>query len=176
MVLGLALSGSRWGALFGQTSPILSGDLLRLGRLLAADRCHTDPEIAKRTWQMPMDEMTRTKTGPTFVRNKRAMQDPAFDSIRNLPILERLGVLEAIERIGVRKVGGAVDLKSCTRKAAAESLRLCSRSDLVRGRGSRLRERRTRPPAGGGVGGGMPPETSSGDRISHFFSAALSDT
>jgi hypothetical protein len=28
----------------------------------------TDPEIAKRTWQAPMDEMTRTKTGPTFSR------------------------------------------------------------------------------------------------------------
>ena len=24
----------------------------------------TAPEIAKRTWQVPMDEMTRTKTGP----------------------------------------------------------------------------------------------------------------
>lgn len=48
----------------------------------------TDPEIAKRIWQVPMDEMTRTKTGATFVRNQRAMLDPAFDSIRNLPILE----------------------------------------------------------------------------------------
>jgi hypothetical protein len=28
----------------------------------------TDPEIAKRTWQAPMDEMTRTKTGPTLIR------------------------------------------------------------------------------------------------------------
>ena len=25
----------------------------------------TDPEVAKRTWQVPMDEMTKTKTGPT---------------------------------------------------------------------------------------------------------------
>ena len=39
----------------------------------------TDPEIAKRTWQAPMDEMTRTKTGPTLIRYKRAMQDRAFD-------------------------------------------------------------------------------------------------
>jgi hypothetical protein len=48
----------------------------------------TDPEMAKRTWQAPMDEMTRTKTGPTLIRYKRAMQDEAFDIIRNLPILE----------------------------------------------------------------------------------------
>ena len=34
----------------------------------------TDPEIGKRTWQFPMDEMTRTKTGPTLVRCKWAMQ------------------------------------------------------------------------------------------------------
>jgi integrase len=60
----------------------------------------TDPEIAKRTWQAPMDEMTRTKTGPTFIRCKRAMQDNAFDIIRDMPILEThsthfLKVLEA---------------------------------------------------------------------------------
>src|SRR5271169_6986848 len=48
----------------------------------------TDPEMSKRTWQMPMDEMTKTKTGPTLIRHKRAMQDKAFDLIRNLPILE----------------------------------------------------------------------------------------
>src|SRR5580698_10272778 len=46
----------------------------------------TDPEIAKRTWQAPMDEITKTKTGPTLVRCKRAMQDKAFDIIRDLPI------------------------------------------------------------------------------------------
>jgi integrase len=60
----------------------------------------TDPEIAKRTWQAPMDEMTKTKTGPTLVRYTRAMQDGAFNIIRNLPILEThsvqfLKVLEA---------------------------------------------------------------------------------
>ena len=60
----------------------------------------TDPEIAKRTWQAPMDEMTRTKTGPTLIRCKRAMQDKAFDLIRDMPILETnsvhfLKVLEA---------------------------------------------------------------------------------
>ncbi|HZM03540.1 MAG TPA: tyrosine-type recombinase/integrase [Candidatus Saccharimonadales bacterium] len=47
-----------------------------------------DAEIAKRTWQVPMDEMTRIKTGPTLIRCKRAMQDRAFDLIRELPILE----------------------------------------------------------------------------------------
>ena len=60
----------------------------------------TDPEIAQRTWQVPMDAMTRTKTGPTLIRYKRAMQDRAFDIIRDLPILEThsaqfLKVLEA---------------------------------------------------------------------------------
>jgi len=35
-----------------------------------------------------MDEMTRTKTGPTLIRCKRAMQDKAFDLIRDLPILK----------------------------------------------------------------------------------------
>src|SRR5580704_15665234 len=48
----------------------------------------TDPEVASRTWQTPMDEMTRTKTGPTRARHQVAMKDKAFDLIRNLPILE----------------------------------------------------------------------------------------
>lgn len=48
----------------------------------------TDPETAKRTWQTPMDEMTKTKTGSTRIRHERAMKDTAFDLIRNLPILE----------------------------------------------------------------------------------------
>jgi integrase len=48
----------------------------------------TDPETAKRTWQTPMDEMTKTKIGSTRIRHERAMKDPAFDLIRNLPILE----------------------------------------------------------------------------------------
>jgi hypothetical protein len=59
-----------------------------------------DPEVAKRTWQALMDEMTRTKTGPTLIRCQRAMQDKAFDIIRDVPILEThsvqfLKVLEA---------------------------------------------------------------------------------
>src|SRR5690349_4224348 len=48
----------------------------------------TDPEAATRTWQTPMDEMTKTKTGSTRHRHQTAMKDKAFDLIRNLPILE----------------------------------------------------------------------------------------
>jgi integrase len=60
----------------------------------------TDADAAKRTWQVPMDEMTKMKTGATRIRHERAMKDKAFDLIRNLPILETqsmhfLKVLEA---------------------------------------------------------------------------------
>src|ERR1700733_8976056 len=48
----------------------------------------TDPEVANRTWQTPMDEMTKTKTGPTRARHLVAMKDKAFDIIRNMRILE----------------------------------------------------------------------------------------
>jgi hypothetical protein len=48
----------------------------------------TDPEIARRTWQAAMDEMAKSKKGPTLVRHSRAMLDKAFDLIRHLPILE----------------------------------------------------------------------------------------
>ena len=48
----------------------------------------TDHEVAERTWQTPMDEMTKTKTGSTRLRHEVAMKDKAFDLIRNLPILE----------------------------------------------------------------------------------------
>jgi hypothetical protein len=48
----------------------------------------TDPEIGKRTWQIVMDEMAKTKTGATLHRHHSAMKDPAFHHIRNLPILE----------------------------------------------------------------------------------------
>src|SRR5690348_8636223 len=34
-----------------------------------------DPDVAKRTWQVPMDEMTKTKTGPTRYRYETAMKD-----------------------------------------------------------------------------------------------------
>jgi integrase len=48
----------------------------------------SDAEVAKRTWQVPMNEMTMTKIGPTLERYERAMLDKAFDMIRELPILE----------------------------------------------------------------------------------------
>jgi integrase len=48
----------------------------------------TDPEVAKRTWQTAMDELTKTKTGTTHHRHVTAMKDKAFDLIRNLPMLE----------------------------------------------------------------------------------------
>src|SRR5215469_10513635 len=37
----------------------------------------TDPQVAKRTWQTPMDEMTKTKTGTTRHRHETAMKDKA---------------------------------------------------------------------------------------------------
>lgn len=52
----------------------------------------TDPEIAARTWQAVMDEMTRDKIGPTLIRYQRAMADHAFDRIRDTPILETQSV------------------------------------------------------------------------------------
>jgi hypothetical protein len=51
-----------------------------------------DPEIAKRTWQTAMEELTKTKTGNTRYRHETAMKDSAFDIIRNLPIVETQSV------------------------------------------------------------------------------------
>ena len=48
----------------------------------------TDPEVARRTWQVPMDEMTKTNTGSTRDRHEVAMKDKAFNLIRHPPILE----------------------------------------------------------------------------------------
>jgi integrase len=48
----------------------------------------SDPQIAKRTWQLVMDETAKLKQGPTRERWERAMKDRAFDSIRQKPILE----------------------------------------------------------------------------------------
>ena len=58
---------------------------LRLARTYLAA---TDPMVSKRTWQVPMDELARTKRGPTHLRWQRAIKDKAFDLIRDLPILE----------------------------------------------------------------------------------------
>ena len=48
----------------------------------------TDPMVAKRTWQVAMEELAKTKRGPTYERWQRALKDKAFDMIRDLPILE----------------------------------------------------------------------------------------
>ena len=45
----------------------------------------TGSEAATRTWQVPMDEMTKTKTGSTRMRQGRAMKDKAFDLICTCP-------------------------------------------------------------------------------------------
>jgi len=48
----------------------------------------SDPQIATRKWQSVMDETARLKQGPTRERWERAMKDRAFDTIRELPVLE----------------------------------------------------------------------------------------
>ena len=48
----------------------------------------SDPEIATRPWQAAMDEMAKTKIGPTLARHRQAMADKAYDLIRDMPILE----------------------------------------------------------------------------------------
>ena len=58
---------------------------LRLARTYLAA---TDPMVSKRTWQVPMEELARTKHGATHERWQRALKDKAFDLIRDLPILE----------------------------------------------------------------------------------------
>jgi hypothetical protein len=42
---------------------------------------HSDPTLAKRTWQDVMEAMTPLKTGPTLARWKTATRDAAFDPI-----------------------------------------------------------------------------------------------
>lgn len=63
----------------------------------------SDPEIAKRTWQVVMDEMAKGKTGPTLKRHTSAMADAAFDLIRAMPVLETQGThfLRVLEAGGV---------------------------------------------------------------------------
>jgi integrase len=48
----------------------------------------TDPEIASRTWQGVMEEITKTKRNETQARWARAQKDHAFDVIRDLTLLE----------------------------------------------------------------------------------------
>lgn len=49
---------------------------------------HSDPEYAKRTWQLVMDEMGRTKTGSTQARWLVATKDKAFEQIRRLTLIK----------------------------------------------------------------------------------------
>jgi hypothetical protein len=48
----------------------------------------SDPAVATRRWQFVMDEAEKLKTGPTKERWERAMKADAFDSIRQMPVLE----------------------------------------------------------------------------------------
>ncbi len=48
----------------------------------------TNPEAAGRTWKFVMSEMIGTKQGVTRHRYDIAWKDPAFDLIRNLPLME----------------------------------------------------------------------------------------
>ena len=46
---------------------------------------HSDPLVATRTWQHAMEEIVKTKQGPTQDRWATAIKDNAFDTIRSLP-------------------------------------------------------------------------------------------
>lgn len=48
----------------------------------------TDAQIAMRTWQYVMDEMVKLKKGETQHRWQTAIKDKAFNTIRDLPILQ----------------------------------------------------------------------------------------
>jgi integrase len=48
----------------------------------------SDPMIVQRTWQHVMDEIVKTKHGPTLERWQSAVKDHAFDSIRSVPLVE----------------------------------------------------------------------------------------
>lgn len=48
----------------------------------------TDAQIATRTWQYVMDEMVKLKKGETQHRWQTAIKDKAFNTIRDLPILQ----------------------------------------------------------------------------------------
>src|ERR1035438_10483828 len=47
-----------------------------------------DPTGATRTWQQVMDEIPKLKTGETHHRWLTAIKDKAFDSVRNMVVLE----------------------------------------------------------------------------------------
>ena len=48
----------------------------------------SDPKMGSRTWSTCLEEIMKTKTGETLARWLRAAFDSAFDSIRDLVILE----------------------------------------------------------------------------------------
>lgn len=48
----------------------------------------TDPSLAVRTWDNVLEEVIKTKRGPTRSRWEVARKDPAFDTIRDLTLLE----------------------------------------------------------------------------------------
>lgn len=48
---------------------------------------HSDPSLKTRTWAMVMAQVTTQKKGPTRQRYERAVKHPAFDLIRNKPLL-----------------------------------------------------------------------------------------
>jgi integrase len=74
--------------------PAISLQIAR-GYLMASD-----PLIVKRTWQHVMNEIVKTKQGPTRVRWETAIKDKAFDAIRELVLLETQAehLLNAMER------------------------------------------------------------------------------
>jgi len=74
--------------------PAISLQIAR-GYLMASD-----PLTVKRTWQHVMDEIVKTKHGPTRVRWETAIKDKAFDAIRELVLLETQAehLLTAVER------------------------------------------------------------------------------
>jgi len=49
---------------------------------------HSDPTLASRTWQDVMEEVSSLKSGSTRERYQFAIQDSAFDLIRNRKLLE----------------------------------------------------------------------------------------
>lgn len=48
----------------------------------------SDPASTKRTWQVPLEELAKTKSGTTHDRWISVLKDPAFEGIRELPLLE----------------------------------------------------------------------------------------
>ena len=59
-----------------------------------------DPQIARRTWQDVMAEIPRLKTGNTLIRWQTVVRDRAFDSLRNVILLETRAehLLHALDR------------------------------------------------------------------------------